>query len=76
MPTIARLPTIQGPNAVQRESMNSAVRHYQEDSEVPVGMVFIWLDILSVPQSNAGVRQLAVESLYVYASAASVCWVQ
>ena len=69
--------THKGPNAVQRESMNSAVRRYREHSEVPVEeVIHIWLDILAIPQSNRGVQKLAVDSLYVYASAASVCWVQ
>ena len=61
--------THKGPNVVQLECMNSAVRHYSEHSGMPTGRIYIWLDILAIPQSNREVQQLAVDSLYVYASA-------
>ena len=40
-------------------------------TEIPEGMICIWLDILSIPQTNRGVQQFAVDSLYVYASSVS-----
>ena len=49
---------------VQREWMNSAVRHYSEHSRMPTGRISIWLDILSIPQRNREVQTLAVDSLY------------
>ena len=42
--------THKGPNEVQREWMNSGVSHYQEYSANPVDQLYIWLDILSIPQ--------------------------
>ena len=56
---------------VQREWMNSGVCHYRDWSLNPVEWIAIWLDILSIPQSNRGVQKLAVDSLYVYAAAVS-----
>ena len=49
---------------MQREWMDSAVRHYGEHSDMPEYKIYIWLDILSIPQSNREVQTLAVDSLY------------
>ena len=55
--------THKGPNGVQREWMNSAVRHYSARSGIPADKISVWLDILSIPQSNREVQKLAVDSL-------------
>ena len=55
--------THKGPNGVQREWMDSAVRHYSERSHMPTERLHIWLDILAIPQRNREVQKLAVDSL-------------
>ena len=51
--------THKGPNEVQREWMNSAAQHYSEHAGNTIDRTYIWLDILSIPQSNREVQQLA-----------------
>lgn len=59
-----------GPNATQFEAMRQAVARYAESMELPVSEVYVWLDVLSIPQHHKGVQLLAVKSLYTYASSA------
>ncbi|CAE7713700.1 unnamed protein product [Symbiodinium microadriaticum] len=59
-----------GPNATQFEAMRQAVARYAESMELTVSEVYVWLDVLSIPQHHKGVQLLAVNSLYTYASSA------
>eukprot|EP00928_Gymnodinium_smaydae_P063266 TRINITY_DN46907_c0_g1_i1.p1 TRINITY_DN46907_c0_g1~~TRINITY_DN46907_c0_g1_i1.p1 ORF type:complete len:895 (-),score=73.23 TRINITY_DN46907_c0_g1_i1:74-2701(-) len=59
-----------GPNAAQRERMRNAVRVYCQMHKLSLDEVYVWLDILSIPQCHAGIQTLAVNSLYAYATAA------
>eukprot|EP00440_Ansanella_granifera_P046637 gb/GFBE01050506.1/.p1 GENE.gb/GFBE01050506.1/~~gb/GFBE01050506.1/.p1 ORF type:complete len:694 (+),score=174.43 gb/GFBE01050506.1/:1-2082(+) len=57
-----------GPDAVQLEAMRSALHFYQKDNGVQMDDIYLWLDILAIPQCNREMQQLAVYSLYIYAS--------
>eukprot|EP00929_Paragymnodinium_shiwhaense_P123767 TRINITY_DN9802_c0_g1_i1.p1 TRINITY_DN9802_c0_g1~~TRINITY_DN9802_c0_g1_i1.p1 ORF type:complete len:881 (-),score=123.74 TRINITY_DN9802_c0_g1_i1:56-2698(-) len=59
-----------GPNTVQFECMKEAARRIRDKEGQDPEHVYIWLDILSIPQANDRCKALAVDSLYVYASKA------
>ncbi|CAE7701081.1 unnamed protein product [Symbiodinium sp. CCMP2456] len=59
-----------GPNTTQFEAMRQAVARYAESMELTPSEVYVWLDVLSIPQYHKGVQLLAVNSLYTYASSA------
>lgn len=56
-----------GPNEVQNCAMQNSVRSLCAAQEISQDDVYIWLDILSIPQCHPALKQLAVYSLYVYA---------
>ncbi|CAE7363133.1 unnamed protein product [Symbiodinium natans] len=55
---------VHGPNEVQFEAMQKAVIQYADAMRLTPQEVYVWLDVLSIPQL------LAVNSLFTYASAA------
>lgn len=58
-----------GPDEVQFAAMKGAARELAEKSDEPdLSKWFIWLDVLSIPQEHPGLRALAINSLYTYAS--------
>eukprot|EP00929_Paragymnodinium_shiwhaense_P028444 TRINITY_DN16481_c0_g2_i1.p1 TRINITY_DN16481_c0_g2~~TRINITY_DN16481_c0_g2_i1.p1 ORF type:complete len:1025 (-),score=94.02 TRINITY_DN16481_c0_g2_i1:126-3200(-) len=57
-----------GPNRIQLECMKASARRIQEMSDIDPEHLYIWLDILSIPQASDRCKELAVDSLYVYAS--------
>ncbi|CAJ1381343.1 unnamed protein product [Effrenium voratum] len=57
-----------GPDQVQRRAMNHALELYSDKVGADMENIFIWLDIVSIPQKHRGVQVLAINSLYVYAS--------
>eukprot|EP00929_Paragymnodinium_shiwhaense_P028442 TRINITY_DN16481_c0_g1_i1.p1 TRINITY_DN16481_c0_g1~~TRINITY_DN16481_c0_g1_i1.p1 ORF type:complete len:1025 (-),score=48.85 TRINITY_DN16481_c0_g1_i1:343-3417(-) len=59
-----------GPNDVQLSCMKAAARRIQSRTGIDPEHLYIWIDILSIPQSSDSCKELAVDSLYVYASKA------
>lgn len=57
-----------GPNTIQFDSMNEALNAFCSQEELEKSEVYVWLDILSIPQCHQGVQVLAINSLYTYAS--------
>eukprot|EP00929_Paragymnodinium_shiwhaense_P023509 TRINITY_DN1469_c0_g1_i6.p1 TRINITY_DN1469_c0_g1~~TRINITY_DN1469_c0_g1_i6.p1 ORF type:complete len:464 (-),score=55.16 TRINITY_DN1469_c0_g1_i6:289-1680(-) len=62
--------TSPGPNTVQHLCMVSAVKNLCAEAGLKQDKVYIWLDILSIPQRNASQKMAAVNSLYTYAGQA------
>ncbi|CAE7940077.1 unnamed protein product, partial [Symbiodinium sp. KB8] len=60
-----------GPNDVQLEWMRLSLSMYSQEHNVPLENLNVWLDILAIPQCHAGMKTLAVNSLYVYAASTS-----
>jgi len=56
-----------GPNEVQNNAMINSVINLCKDKQITLDDVYIWLDILSIPQCHPALKKLAVYSLYVYA---------
>lgn len=61
--------SFKGPTALQFSCMQDALQLYRQAMSLGSEDVFVWLDVLSIPQLNKGVQRLAVNSLYTYASA-------
>eukprot|EP00929_Paragymnodinium_shiwhaense_P088952 TRINITY_DN49244_c0_g1_i2.p1 TRINITY_DN49244_c0_g1~~TRINITY_DN49244_c0_g1_i2.p1 ORF type:complete len:943 (+),score=97.31 TRINITY_DN49244_c0_g1_i2:84-2912(+) len=59
-----------GPNSLQVSCMKAAARQVSVMADVDPEHLFVWLDILGIPQANKRCKALAVDSLYVYASKA------
>lgn len=64
--------TRSGPNREQWQYMRSAIGDYCKLKTINLSTVYIWLDILSIPQLHHAIKSLAVNSLYTYATAADV----
>jgi len=60
---------IEGPNDTQLKAMKDAARLFGESFCIPMMNVFIWLDVLSIPQANRHVQKLAINSIYIFAAA-------
>eukprot|EP00930_Biecheleria_cincta_P014885 TRINITY_DN12612_c1_g1_i1.p1 TRINITY_DN12612_c1_g1~~TRINITY_DN12612_c1_g1_i1.p1 ORF type:complete len:712 (-),score=115.65 TRINITY_DN12612_c1_g1_i1:185-2320(-) len=60
--------TKKGPNETQLQAMHSALHFYCKAHSISFDDVYVWLDILAIPQCNREMQQLAVYSLYIYAS--------
>eukprot|EP00435_Cladocopium_sp_Y103_P064466 s13_g26.t1 len=58
-----------GPSDLQLKWMRASLIHYAADTGVDIGHLYVWLDILAIPQCHVGMKSLAVNSLYAYASA-------
>lgn len=58
---------ISGPDHVQHKAMQQSVRSVCEHIQRDVSQVYIWLDIISIPQYNFTLKTLAVNSLYTFA---------
>lgn len=58
----------QGPDNIQRRAMDHALKLYGEKVGATFENMYVWLDIVSIPQKHRGVQVLAINSLYVYAS--------
>lgn len=56
-----------GPDYVQRQAMNHSLHLFAEKNDIPLDSVWVWLDIISIPQKHRGIQVLAINSLYVYA---------
>ena len=52
--------------------MQTALGLYCEASGHGMDKTYVWLDIFSIPQFHDGCKVLAVNSLYVYATAADI----
>jgi len=61
-----------GPDDVQRHAMVHSLRLYSEKNGVDLDHVWVWLDIISIPQKHRGIQLLAINSLYVYAYSVDV----
>ena len=60
-----------GPSDGQMKLMRQSLRFYERDTGVAMKNLYVWLDILAIPQCHVGMKSLAVNSLYVYASSTS-----
>lgn len=56
-----------GPDDVQRHAMVHSLHLFAEKNGVDLEHVWVWLDIISIPQKHRGIQLLAINSLYVYA---------
>eukprot|EP00930_Biecheleria_cincta_P079217 TRINITY_DN6697_c0_g1_i10.p1 TRINITY_DN6697_c0_g1~~TRINITY_DN6697_c0_g1_i10.p1 ORF type:complete len:1153 (-),score=195.89 TRINITY_DN6697_c0_g1_i10:394-3852(-) len=61
-----------GPDEVQLACMKSAVHDVCSKLDVEVENLYIWLDIVSIPQCSVRLKNLAVNALYTYARQADV----
>eukprot|EP00929_Paragymnodinium_shiwhaense_P036221 TRINITY_DN19440_c0_g1_i5.p1 TRINITY_DN19440_c0_g1~~TRINITY_DN19440_c0_g1_i5.p1 ORF type:complete len:1252 (+),score=132.38 TRINITY_DN19440_c0_g1_i5:104-3859(+) len=63
-----------GPSALQLECMQAAAKEIgrRQDHHLALCDLYIWLDVLSIPQGNETCKKLAIDSLYGYASSADV----
>eukprot|EP00929_Paragymnodinium_shiwhaense_P088954 TRINITY_DN49244_c0_g2_i1.p1 TRINITY_DN49244_c0_g2~~TRINITY_DN49244_c0_g2_i1.p1 ORF type:complete len:1102 (+),score=105.99 TRINITY_DN49244_c0_g2_i1:203-3508(+) len=59
-----------GPNASQLACMKAAAQRLRAEEGIDPEHLYVWLDILGIPQANDYSKALAVDSLYVYASKA------
>lgn len=59
-----------GPNDVQLAAMRAAALTFDRECKARGRELFIWLDIVSIPQISPALKDLAVNSLYAYASCA------
>eukprot|EP00929_Paragymnodinium_shiwhaense_P067699 TRINITY_DN3403_c0_g1_i2.p1 TRINITY_DN3403_c0_g1~~TRINITY_DN3403_c0_g1_i2.p1 ORF type:complete len:988 (-),score=64.64 TRINITY_DN3403_c0_g1_i2:265-3228(-) len=59
-----------GPNSKQVACMKAAAEGIRSMAAIHPEHLYIWLDILGIPQVSPGCTALAVDSLYVYASKA------
>jgi len=57
----------QGPNSVQFAMMKQAITNLANKLGTNICNFYIWLDILSIPQVHAGLKTLAINTLYSYA---------
>eukprot|EP00929_Paragymnodinium_shiwhaense_P099358 TRINITY_DN6098_c0_g2_i3.p1 TRINITY_DN6098_c0_g2~~TRINITY_DN6098_c0_g2_i3.p1 ORF type:complete len:972 (+),score=151.84 TRINITY_DN6098_c0_g2_i3:145-3060(+) len=57
-----------GPNASQLACMKAAAQRLRDMEDIDPEHLYIWLDVIGIPQANDRCKQLAIESLYVYAS--------
>lgn len=60
-----------GPSDLQLQMMRASVNNHIARLQVPPEKVWIWLDVLSIPQCHKGMQELAINSLYVYAASTS-----
>lgn len=60
-----------GPSDLQLKWMRASLNHYAAETGVDIGHLYVWLDILAIPQRHVGMKSLAVNSLYAYASSTS-----
>ena len=60
------------PTLMQYRVATSALRHIVEKIDVDVNRVWVWLDYCCIPQLCVPVQKLAINSLPLYASSASV----
>ncbi|CAE8659526.1 unnamed protein product [Polarella glacialis] len=70
-----------GPNKIQLLAMKKAADNIAKQHQVPTSQIHIWIDILSIPQRHAGMKAMAVDSLYAFAHCADImvivapdCW--
>jgi len=62
-----------GPNAIQLECMKSSLKILQQKLNLDqINSLYVWLDIIAIPQCNTSLKGLAVNSLYTYARQADV----
>eukprot|EP00929_Paragymnodinium_shiwhaense_P086638 TRINITY_DN47119_c0_g1_i1.p1 TRINITY_DN47119_c0_g1~~TRINITY_DN47119_c0_g1_i1.p1 ORF type:complete len:1184 (-),score=149.59 TRINITY_DN47119_c0_g1_i1:46-3597(-) len=59
-----------GPNTLQLTCMQGAAKEVCNVNDVPEEDMYIWLDVLSIPQNNSKCKALAVDSLHTYSSRA------
>jgi len=59
------------PDERQLDCMKAALKMRSEQMELPMERIYVWLDVLSIPQVHAETKSLAVKSIYVYATYAS-----
>jgi len=59
-----------GPDSVQHSCMIKSLETLSQKTSMSLQKIFVWLDILSIPQCHPTMKSLAVNSLYVYASRA------
>eukprot|EP00929_Paragymnodinium_shiwhaense_P063111 TRINITY_DN31548_c0_g2_i3.p1 TRINITY_DN31548_c0_g2~~TRINITY_DN31548_c0_g2_i3.p1 ORF type:complete len:1076 (+),score=49.28 TRINITY_DN31548_c0_g2_i3:174-3401(+) len=57
-----------GPDPQQLSLMQQAARQLCQEKGIAPKRLYIWLDILCIPQANSFCKSLAVSRLYVYAS--------
>eukprot|EP00746_Dinoflagellata_sp_MGD_P136290 gnl/MRDRNA2_/MRDRNA2_70247_c0_seq3.p1 gnl/MRDRNA2_/MRDRNA2_70247_c0~~gnl/MRDRNA2_/MRDRNA2_70247_c0_seq3.p1 ORF type:complete len:433 (+),score=58.36 gnl/MRDRNA2_/MRDRNA2_70247_c0_seq3:68-1300(+) len=58
---------ILGPDETQHHCMVTGPKKLCERNQWQQSKTYVWLDIVSIPQSNASVKLLAIYSLYTYA---------
>jgi len=61
-----------GPDDIQREAMIEAIDKICAAKDILKDTLYIWLDIISIPQVHNGLKAMAVDSLYVYAGLADM----
>eukprot|EP00929_Paragymnodinium_shiwhaense_P019341 TRINITY_DN13229_c0_g2_i17.p1 TRINITY_DN13229_c0_g2~~TRINITY_DN13229_c0_g2_i17.p1 ORF type:complete len:1073 (-),score=93.84 TRINITY_DN13229_c0_g2_i17:399-3617(-) len=59
-----------GPSLLQLECMQAAAKETCRQNNLELSDLYIWLDVLSIPQRNDVCKKLAIDSLYGYASSA------
>jgi len=59
------------PDQNQLDCMNMALRVRSEQMGLPMDRIYVWLDVLSIPQVHTATKALAVKSIYVYATYAN-----
>eukprot|EP00929_Paragymnodinium_shiwhaense_P115835 TRINITY_DN8499_c0_g1_i1.p1 TRINITY_DN8499_c0_g1~~TRINITY_DN8499_c0_g1_i1.p1 ORF type:complete len:907 (-),score=108.99 TRINITY_DN8499_c0_g1_i1:120-2840(-) len=57
-----------GPNELQLECMKDAAHRICKVNGEDISSMYIWLDVLAIPQINSRCKALAVDSLFNYAS--------
>eukprot|EP00931_Biecheleriopsis_adriatica_P006840 TRINITY_DN108191_c0_g1_i1.p1 TRINITY_DN108191_c0_g1~~TRINITY_DN108191_c0_g1_i1.p1 ORF type:complete len:800 (-),score=114.50 TRINITY_DN108191_c0_g1_i1:52-2253(-) len=63
---------IPGPNEDQHAAMLAAIQNVKRQTKCNDDQIWIWLDVLCIPQKHQHLRQLAVSSLYAFASHADI----
>eukprot|EP00927_Polykrikos_kofoidii_P016322 TRINITY_DN17358_c0_g1_i1.p1 TRINITY_DN17358_c0_g1~~TRINITY_DN17358_c0_g1_i1.p1 ORF type:complete len:1046 (+),score=97.50 TRINITY_DN17358_c0_g1_i1:54-3191(+) len=61
---------VRGPDDVQFKAMRHVIPFLLSETRVKMEKLYVWLDILAIPQKHPSLKQLAVDSLYSYAGAA------
>eukprot|EP00929_Paragymnodinium_shiwhaense_P054089 TRINITY_DN27106_c0_g1_i2.p1 TRINITY_DN27106_c0_g1~~TRINITY_DN27106_c0_g1_i2.p1 ORF type:complete len:1034 (-),score=81.19 TRINITY_DN27106_c0_g1_i2:376-3477(-) len=57
-----------GPNMMQLACMKAAAKEIRDANNIDSEHLYIWLDVLGIPQASNACKALAVNCLYVYAS--------
>eukprot|EP00929_Paragymnodinium_shiwhaense_P088958 TRINITY_DN49244_c1_g2_i1.p1 TRINITY_DN49244_c1_g2~~TRINITY_DN49244_c1_g2_i1.p1 ORF type:complete len:1026 (+),score=70.37 TRINITY_DN49244_c1_g2_i1:161-3238(+) len=59
-----------GPNMSQLACMKAAAKEVRDRNDIDPEHLYIWIDVLGIPQASDRCKALAIDSLFVYASMA------